>query len=117
MGEEHSKTKFPIIYTSADSVFQIAVDIDVIPLETLYEWCKIAREILDKGYGVSRVIARPYQVIDGKPTRIGKFRHDYSVPPPSDTLLNVIEKNGGSVYGIGKIYTSFMVSRSAFLEY
>ncbi len=110
LNDEHHKTKYPIIYTSADSVFQIAADIDVIPLETLYEWCKIARKILDKGYGISRVIARPYQVIDGKPARIGKYRHDYSVPPPSDTLLNEIEKNGGSVYGIGKIKDIFVGS-------
>ena len=107
----HSQTKFPIVYTSADSVFQIAVDIDVIPLETLYNWCKIARQILDDGnYGVSRVIARPYQMIDGKPTRIGKFRHDYSVPPPSDTLLNKVEKVGKKVLSIGKIKDIFVNS-------
>ncbi len=110
LNDEHHKTKYPIVYTSADSVFQIAVDIDVIPLETLYEWCKTARKILDNGYGISRVIARPYQVINGVPTRIGKYRHDYSVPPPSDTLLNIIEKNGGSVYGIGKIKDIFVGS-------
>lgn len=107
LNEEHQKTKFPIIYTSADSVFQVAVDIDIIPLETLYEWCKIARKILDNGYGVSRVIARPYRVIDGKPTRIGKFRHDYSVPPPSDTLLDKVQKNGKKVLAIGKIKDIF----------
>lgn len=107
LNEEHQKTKFPIIYTSADSVFQVAVDIDIIPLETLYEWCKIARKILDDGYGVSRVIARPYRVIDGKPARIGKFRHDYSVPPPSDTLLDKVQKNGKKVLAIGKIKDIF----------
>ncbi|MBE7705836.1 MAG: phosphopentomutase [Cyanobacteria bacterium SIG30] len=110
LNEKHHETKFPIVYTSADSVFQIAVDIDVIPLDTLYEWCKIARKILDNGYGISRVIARPYQIIDNKPTRIGKYRHDYSVPPPNDTLLNEIEKNGGSVLGIGKIKDIFVGS-------
>ncbi len=107
LNEEHHKTKFPIIYTSADSVFQIAVDIDLIPIETLYEWCKIARELLDEGYGISRVIARPYKIIDGKPSRIGSLRHDYSVAPPKDTLLDEIVKNNGKVYAIGKIKDIF----------
>ena len=107
LNEEHHKTKFPIIYTSADSVFQIAVDIDLIPIETLYEWCKIARELLDEGYGISRVIARPYKIIDGKPSRIGSLRHDYSVEPPKDTLLDEIVKNNGKVYAIGKIKDNF----------
>ena len=106
--EEHEKTKFPIVYTSADSVFQIAVDIDVIPLEKLYEYCKIAREILDDGYNVSRVIARPYQMIDGKPTRISKYRRDYSVIPFKDTLCNEVIKNKGAVVGIGKIEDIFV---------
>lgn len=109
--DEHKKTKFPIIYTSADSVFQIAVDIDIIPLETLYDWCKIARKILDDGtWGVSRVIARPYQMIEGKPTRIGKFRHDYSVPPPEPTLLNKVQDANKKVLSIGKIKDIFVNS-------
>lgn len=107
---EHSKTKFPIIYTSADSVFQIAVDTDIIPLETLYEWCEKARKILDDGqYNVSRVIARPYKIIDGKPTRISKDRRDYSMVP-SHTVLNEIKANGGYVIGIGKIEDIFSKS-------
>lgn len=111
LNDEHQKTKFPIIYTSADSVFQIAVDIDLIPVETLYQWSKTAREILDEfNAGVSRVIARPYQVIDGKPTRIGGLRHDYSVIPPKDTVLNILEKNNKKVLGIGKIYDIFVGS-------
>lgn len=111
LNDEHQKTKFPIVYTSADSVFQIAVDIDVIPLETLYDWCKIAREILDEGnWGISRVIARPYKIIDGKPTRIGKFRHDYSVPPPDATLLNKVESANKKVLSIGKINDIFVNS-------
>ena len=111
LNEEHQKTKYPIIYTSADSVFQIALDIDLIPVETLYEWCKIAREILDEfNYGISRVIARPYQVINGKPTRIGALRHDYSVEPPNDTLLNKLQKQGKKTLGIGKIYDIFVGS-------
>ncbi|MDR1327559.1 MAG: phosphopentomutase, partial [Heliobacteriaceae bacterium] len=104
---EHHRTKFPIVYTSADSVFQIAVDTDLIPLETLYGWCEIARRILDEGdYNVSRVIARPYKVIDGKPARISRDRRDYSMVPKR-TLLNEIEERGGSVYGIGKIEDIF----------
>ncbi|HIQ89390.1 TPA: phosphopentomutase [Candidatus Galligastranaerophilus faecipullorum] len=111
MHKEHEKTKFPIVYTSADSVFQVAVDIDIIPLETLYDWCKIARKILDDGnWGVSRVIARPYQIIEGKPTRIGKFRHDYSVPPPESTLLNKVQDAGKKVLSIGKIKDIFVNS-------
>ena len=110
LNEEHNSTKFPIVYTSADSVFQIAVDTDVIPLETLYKWCEIARRILDEGnYNVSRVIARPYKIIDGKPTRISKDRRDYSMVP-KHTLLNEIKDNGGQVIGIGKIEDIFSKS-------
>ncbi len=111
LNTQHQQTKFPIIYTSADSVFQIALDIDLIPVEILYKWCKIAREILDEfNYGISRVIARPYKILDGKPTRIGALRHDYSVEPPKDTLLNILEKNGKKTLGIGKIYDIFVGS-------
>ena len=110
LNEEHHSTKFPIVYTSADSVFQIAVDTDLIPLETLYNWCEIARRILDEGnYNVSRVIARPYKIIDGKPTRISKDRRDYSMVP-KHTLLNEIKDNGGQVIGIGKIEDIFSKS-------
>lgn len=106
--EEHAKTKFPIIYTSADSVFQIAVDIDIIPVETLYEYCRIARELLTDEYNVSRVIARPYKMIDGKPTRIGGLRRDYSVEPFKDSTCDIILKNNGAVLGIGKIEDIFV---------
>ncbi len=110
LNEEHHSTKFPIVYTSADSVFQIAVDTDLIPLETLYKWCEIARRILDEGnYNVSRVIARPYKIIEGKPTRISKDRRDYSMVP-KHTLLNEIKDNGGQVIGIGKIEDIFSKS-------
>lgn len=108
--EEHEKTKFPIVYTSADSVFQIAVDIDVIPLETLYEWCKIARELLNGKYNTSRVIARPYHIENGKPVRISKYRRDYSVPPTGETVLNEVKNKGGIVFGIGKIEDIFVKS-------
>ena len=110
LNDEHHKTKFPIVYTSADSVFQIAVDTDLIPLETLYNWCEIAREILDEGnWNVSRVIARPYKIIDGKPTRISKDRRDYSMLP-KNTVLNEIKEKGGQVIGIGKIEDIFAKS-------
>ncbi len=106
--EEHSKTKFPIIYTSADSVFQIAVDVDVIPLETLYKYCEIARSILTDEYNVSRVIARPYHMVDGKPVRIGAQRRDYSVEPFKDSACDKIINNHGAVLGIGKIEDIFV---------
>ncbi len=110
LNEEHHKTKFPIVYTSADSVFQIAVDTDLIPLNTLYEWCRIARQILDNGgWNVSRVIARPYKIIDGKPTRISKDRRDYSMVP-SHTVLNEIKDAGDKVIAIGKIEDIFSKS-------
>lgn len=110
LNEEHHKTKFPIIYTSADSVFQIAVDTDLIPLETLYKWCEIARNILDDDdWNVSRVIARPYKIIDGKPTRISKDRRDFSMVP-SHTILDDIKNSGGRVIGIGKIEDIFSKS-------
>lgn len=110
LNEEHHQTKFPIIYTSADSVFQIAVDTDLIPLETLYEWCEIARKLLDEGdYNTARVIARPYKIIDGKPTRISKDRRDYSMAP-KQTFLNIIKDGGGKVIGIGKIEDIFSKS-------
>ena len=110
LNDEHQATKFPIVYTSADSVFQIAVDTDLIPLETLYDWCEKARKILDDGnYNVSRVIARPYKVIDGKPTRISKDRRDYSMIP-SHTLLNDLKDKGARVIGIGKIEDIFSKS-------
>lgn len=108
LNEEHHRTKFPIVYTSADSVFQIALDTDMIPLETLYEWCNIARRLLDEGdYNVARVIARPYKIIDGKPTRISKDRRDYSMAPPKDTVLDKFKNAGAKVIGIGKIEDIF----------
>ncbi|MBR6098837.1 phosphopentomutase [bacterium] len=107
LNNEHHATKFPIVYTSADSVFQIALDTDMIPLQTLYKWCEIARKLLDEGdYNVSRVIARPYKIIDGKPTRISKDRRDYSMVP-KHTLLNDIKDSGAKVIGIGKIEDIF----------
>lgn len=106
--DEHHATKYPIIYTSADSVFQIAVDTDLIPLTTLYEWCQIARKMFDDlGVTVSRVIARPYHLVDGVPTRIGKDRRDYVLAPDQDTMLTDVEKANGTVIAIGKIEDIF----------
>src|SRR5574344_902238 len=110
LNEEHHRTKFPIVYTSADSVFQIAVDTDLIPLETLYDWCRIARKILtEDGWHVARVIARPYKIIDGKPVRISKDRRDFSMEP-EHTVLNDIKDKGGKVVAIGKIEDIFAKS-------
>ena len=108
--KEHQRTQYPIVYTSADSVFQIAVDIDVVPLDTLYDWCRIAREILNGEYNTSRVIARPFWMVSGKPVRISKDRRDFSVPPPAKTILNRIEEKNGVVVGIGKIEDIFVKS-------
>lgn len=111
LNEKHHKTKYPIVYTSADSVFQIAVDIDLIPLEKLYKWCEIARKIIDEdNWDISRVIARPYRVVDGKPTRVSEDRRDYSVVPYKPTVLNEIQKSGGEVIAIGKIEDIFSKS-------
>lgn len=108
LNEEHHRTRYPIVYTSADSVFQIAVDTDMIPLETLYKWCEIARHLLDAGgYNTARVIARPYKIIDGKPTRISKDRRDYSMKPPKATVLDKVKNAGAKVIGIGKIEDIF----------
>lgn len=108
LNDEHHKTGFPIVYTSADSVFQIALDTDMIPLKTLYKWCEIARKILDEGkYNVARVIARPYKIIDGKPTRISKDRRDYSMAPFGKTVLDKVKDAGAKVIGIGKIEDIF----------
>ncbi len=110
LNDEHHATKFPIIYTSADSVFQIAVDTDLIPLETLYKWCETARKLLDEGdYNTARVIARPYKIIDGQPKRISQDRRDFSMAP-KQTLLNRIKDGGGKVIGIGKIEDIFAKS-------
>ena len=105
---EHSKTKFPIIYTSADSVFQIAADVDVVGLETIYEWCKTARRILTDEYNVSRVIARPYKLENSKPVRIGAQRRDFSVEPFKNSAMDIILNNNGAVLGIGKIEDIFV---------
>jgi len=106
LGEEHLRTGRPIVYTSGDSVFQIAGHVDVVPLETLYAWCRAARELLVGEHSVGRVIARPF---DGEP---GSFwrrseRRDYSVPPPEPTLLDICLEAGIATYAVGKIQDIF----------
>lgn len=105
-GEEHMKTGRPILYTSGDSVFQIAAHEDVVPVETLYRWCETAREMLDGKHRVGRVIARPFVGKPGSFTRTHR-RHDYTVPPDGPTLLDELEAQGKRVYGIGKIEDLF----------
>lgn len=104
-GEEHLKTGSLIVYTSADSVFQIAAHTDVVPLEKLYEYCKIAREILVGDYAVGRVIARPF---NGEyPFTRTADRRDFSVKPPQDTMLDKLKENHFDVISIGKIADIF----------
>lgn len=104
-GAEHVATKKPIVYTSADSVFQIACHEEHFGLERLYECCRIAREILDP-YGVGRVIARPFVGAPGSYKRTYN-RRDYSMPPPRDTVLDRVKKAGIPVVGVGKIEDIF----------
>ena len=102
LGEEHVKTGKPIIYTSADSVFQIAAHEEVIPLERLYEICETARGMLRGEHEVGRVIARPFLGNAGSFYRT-ENRHDYAVPPPRENLLPLLSENGFGVVCIGKI--------------
>jgi phosphopentomutase len=103
LGEEHVKTGKPIVYTSADSVFQIAAHEEIIPIERLYEICEIARKILDGEDKVGRVIARPFLGNNSNDFKRTENRHDYAVPPPSDNLLPLLKDNGFDVVCIGKI--------------
>ena len=105
-GDEHVKTGALIVYTSADSVFQIAAHEDVVPLEELYNYCKIAREILRGEHGVGRVIARPFKGESGNYTRTSN-RHDYSLEPPMKTMLDALQVTGLSTIAVGKIYDIF----------
>lgn len=105
-GEEHVRTGDLIVYTSADSVFQIAAHEGVVPLEELYDCCRKAREILHGRHGVGRVIARPFigQAPDFERTR---NRHDFSLIPPKRTMLVSLQEHGFDTYGVGKIYDIF----------
>lgn len=106
LGAEHIETGFPIVYTSGDSVFQIAAHVDVVPLETLYEMCRKARAIMRGSHEVGRVIARPFTGRPGAFVRTPD-RHDFSVLPPRDTVLDEISGAGLEVRGVGKISDIF----------
>ena len=105
LGDEHVRTGFPIVYTSADSVFQIAMHEAVIPIEKQYEICQIARDMLTGDYEVGRVIARPFVGTSGQYTRTSR-RKDFATMPP-DNVLDAINNQGKEVLGIGKIYDIF----------
>jgi phosphopentomutase len=106
LGEEHMRSGYPIVYTSSDSVFQIAMHEEVIPIEEQYRICKIARDLLQGDWAVGRVIARPFLGTPGNFYRTGN-RHDYSIDPPSDTVLDHLFNAGKKVYGVGKIMDIF----------
>lgn len=104
-GKEHVETGNLIVYTSADSVFQIAAHEDVVPVEKLYEYCQIARDILTGDFAVGRVIARPFK--GNHPYTRTPRRHDFSLTPPKDTALDILKANGKDVIGVGKIFDIF----------
>lgn len=105
-GDEHMATGDLIVYTSADSVFQIAAHEDIVPVEQLYQYCEYAREILQGEHGVGRVIARPFVGTSGAYTRTPK-RHDFSLEPPAVTMLDQLKDNGKDVISVGKIKDIF----------
>jgi phosphopentomutase len=103
LGEEHVRTGFPIVYTSGDSVFQIAAHEDAIPVGELYRMCQVARKLLDGPHRVGRVIARPFAGAPGNFRRTER-RHDYAVEPPRPMLLDVLAELKVPVFGVGKIH-------------
>ncbi|MBD8918210.1 MAG: phosphopentomutase [Lachnospiraceae bacterium] len=105
-GEEHLKTGDLIVYTSADSVFQVAAHEDIVPVEKLYEYCQIARDMLRGEHGVGRVIARPFTGTPGNFTRTTR-RHDFSLQPPKVTMLDQLSGAGFDVLSVGKIIDIF----------
>ncbi|MBE3581658.1 MAG: phosphopentomutase [Thermoanaerobacteraceae bacterium] len=106
LGEEHMRTGYPIVYTSADSVFQIAAHEEVIPVEELYRYCRLARELLKGEHSVGRVIARPFVGEPGHFIRTDR-RQDFSLEPPGPTLLDILSENGLPVLAVGKIKDIF----------
>ncbi|MGE0814755.1 MAG: phosphopentomutase [Vicinamibacterales bacterium] len=106
LGDEHCRTGRPIVYTSADSVFQIAAHEDVVPIAQLYQWCEAAYALAVTGRGVGRVIARPFVGAPGAYTRTAR-RHDYAMPPPAPTLLDGLQGAGVPVTTIGKVADLF----------
>lgn len=105
-GEQHMKTGDLIVYTSADSVFQIAAHEEIVPIDQLYKYCRIARKILTGKHAVGRVIARPFIGTPGNFTRTTN-RHDFSLEPPKETLLDALKSAGKTVYAVGKINDIF----------
>lgn len=105
-GQRHIETGNLIVYTSADSVFQIAAHQEIVPVEQLYEYCSIARELLQGEHSVGRVIARPFIGVEGSFTRTAN-RHDYSLVPPKKTMMDLLVQRGYHTYGVGKIYDIF----------
>jgi phosphopentomutase len=108
LGVEHMRTGSPIVYTSADSVLQVAAHEEVIPLAELYRMCETAREILRGPHQVGRVIARPFVGTPGAFVRDGAARHDYAVPPPAGMLLDRLAERGVAVWAVGKIADIFL---------
>ena len=114
LGAEHMRIGQPIVYTSADSVFQIAAHEDVVPVSELYRICEVAYDLVVEGLGVGRVIARPFVGAPGAYVRTAN-RHDYAMPPTGDTLLDRLTGAGVPVIAIGKIADLFAgrgISRS-----
>jgi len=107
LGEEHLSSRRPIVYTSADSVFQIACHESVVPVEQLYDWCAVARDILQGPHAVGRVIARPFEGEPGAFRRT-KRRRDFSLPPVRTTYLDLLTERGVLVVGVGKIGEIFV---------
>jgi phosphopentomutase len=107
LGDEHVATGRPIVYTSADSVFQIACHEDVVPVPQLYDWCEGARELLRGEHAVGRVIARPFAGASGRYARTPR-RRDYSLAPPGPTYLDLLQERGVPVVGVGKIGEIFV---------
>lgn len=104
----HLETGAPIVYTSADSVFQIACHTDVVPVETLWNWCEIARnEVMIGEHAVGRVIARPFSGAPGEFRRISEKRHDYSIEPPEPNLLSLLQDHGVTTISVGKVIDLF----------
>ena len=106
LGAEHLMTGSPIVYTSSDSVFQIAMHEDIIPIIRQYEICQIARDLLQGEWAVGRVIARPFKGMPGSFQRTSN-RHDYALDPPTETMLDYLSEAGKKVYGVGKILDIF----------
>ena len=106
LGKQHMETGYPIVYTSADSVFQIAAHEGIVPVPQLYEWCKTAYDITVKGMGLGRVIARPFIGLPGSFQRTPN-RHDYAMPPIAETLLDRLIANGHHVTSVGKVADLF----------